>query len=132
MRQPDAISAVRSCSRLLPLRPPATRADLSQGSATEEAPVLIDDVLVDPLHARPSRRERRAERRRLKHLDALSARLAELYAIRDLLQQAASLVAAGWVKGAWFTVATATGDRAVTAHDLDLVVDGSVTGACLV
>ena len=98
----------------------------------EEALVLVDDIVLDQLHARPSRRERRAERRRLRHLDALSARLAELHAIRDLLEQAASVVDAGWVKGAWFTVATATGDRAVTAHDLDLVVDRSVTGACLV
>ena len=98
----------------------------------EEALVLIDDVLLDQLHARPSRRERRAERRRLRHLDALSARLAELYAIHHLLEQAAIVVDEGWVKGAWFTVATATGDRTVTAHDLDLLVDRSVTGACLV
>jgi len=98
----------------------------------EEALVLADDLLLDQLHARPNRRDRRAERRRLRRLDALSARLAELHAIRALLEQAANVVDAGWVKGAWFTVATGTGDRAVTAHDLDLLIDQSVTGACLV
>ena len=94
--------------------------------------MLTDDVLLDRLRARPSRRERRAERRRLRHLDAVSARLAELHAIRALLEQAVNVVDAGWVKGAWFTVATAGGNRAVTAQDLDLLVDQSVTGACLV
>ena len=94
--------------------------------------MLTDDVLLDRLRARPSRRERRAERRRLRHQDAVSARLAELHAIRALLEQAVNVVDAGWVKGAWFTVATAGGNRAVTAQDLDLLVDQSVTGACLV
>ncbi len=55
---------------------------------------------------------------------------AELHAIRALLEQTVHVVDAGWVKGAWFTVGT--GNRAVTAHDLDLLVDQSVTGACLV
>ena len=94
--------------------------------------MLTDDVLLDQLRARPSRRDRRAERRRLRQLDALSARLAELHAIRALLEQAVKVVEAGWVKGAWFTVATGGGSRAVTAQDLDLLVDQSVTGACLV
>ena len=94
--------------------------------------MLTDAVLLDQHRARPSRRVRRAERRRLRHLDALSARLAELHAISDLLALATSVVEAGWVKGAWFTVATAGGSRAVTAQDLDLLVDQSVTGACLV
>jgi hypothetical protein len=116
----------------LPLRPSATKVDLVVSLGDEEALVLADDVLLDQSNARPSRRERRAQRRRLRHLDALSARLAELHAIRDLLERAASVVAAGWVKGAWFTVATATGDRPVAAHDLDLLVDRHVTGACLV
>ena len=94
--------------------------------------MLTDDVLLEQQHAHPSRRERRAERRRLRHRDTLSARLAELYAISDLLAQAASVVEAGWVKGAWFTVAAAGGSRSVRAQDLDLLVDQSVTGACLV
>jgi hypothetical protein len=93
--------------------------------------VRTDEVLLDQL-SRPGRRERRAERRRLRDLDALSARLAELHAIRSLLQQTVKVVDAGWVKGAWFTVAGAGGNRAVTAYDLGLAMDRPVTGACLV
>jgi hypothetical protein len=81
---------------------------------------------------RPGRRERQAERRRLNRHDALSGRLAELHAIGGLLEQAAEVVGAGWIQGAWFTVATAGGKRAVTAYDMSLAVDRPVTGACLV
>lgn len=81
---------------------------------------------------RPTRRERKAERRRLKQVDQLSTRLAELHAIRSLLDQAADVVRHGWVQGAWFTVATPGGDHAVTAYDLSMVTDHPVTGACLV
>jgi hypothetical protein len=87
---------------------------------------------LDTPTTRPSRRERRAERRRLKHLDALSVQLAELHAIRALLEQAVDVVSAGWVQGAWFSVATASGTRAVTAYDLRLLVDRQIVGACLV
>jgi hypothetical protein len=83
-------------------------------------------------HVRPGRRERRAERRRLRKLDELSARLAELRAIRGLLEGAAQVVEAGWVQGAWYTVDTPDGGRAVTAYDLRLAVDRPGTGACLV
>ncbi len=79
-----------------------------------------------------NRRERRAERRRLKQQDALSAQLAELHAIRDLLDRAAEVVGRGWVQGAWFTVATADGTRAVTAYDLPVLGHRPVSGACLV
>ncbi len=89
-----------------------------------------DVVLLDPSHA--TRRQRRAEQRRLRRLDALSARLAELHAIRALLQQTAEVVDAGWVQGAWFTVAGPRGNRAVTADQRDLLVDRPVIGACLV
>ncbi len=82
--------------------------------------------------SRSGRRERRAERRRLKHLDALSAHLAELHTIRELLDQTHAVVSAGWVQGAWFTVASASGERAVTAYDLSRAMDRPVTGACLV
>jgi hypothetical protein len=98
----------------------------------------VEEVLVStdvsPLDrvSRPSRREARAERRRLRHLDGLSARLAELHAIRALLDRAEVVVSAGWVQGAWFTVASAGGTRAVTAYDLGLAMDRPVTGACLV
>ena len=81
---------------------------------------------------RPGRHERRAERRRLKEHDALSGHLAELQAIRALLEQAVEVVGVGWVQGAWFTVATARGRRAVTAYDLRLAESRPVTGACLV
>ncbi len=74
----------------------------------------------------------RVQRRRLHRHDVLSARLAELHAIDALLGQAAEVVGAGWVQGAWFTVATRNGGRAVTAYDLGLVMDRPVTGACLV
>jgi hypothetical protein len=85
----------------------------------------------EPL-TRSGRRERRAERRRLKRQDALSGQLAELHAIRALLEEAAEVVDGGWVQGAWFTVATASGKRAVTAYDLHLAVNQPVSGACLV
>ena len=81
---------------------------------------------------RGRRRERRAERRRLKQQDGLSRQLAELHAIRGLLEEAAEVVRAGWVQGAWYTVDTPGGPRAVTAYDLSLVVRRPVTGACLV
>ena len=82
--------------------------------------------------SRSVRGARGAERRRLKHVDALSARLAELHAIRVLLEQTEEVVSSGWVQGAWFTVASAGGQRAVTACDLSLAMDRAITGACLV
>jgi hypothetical protein len=78
------------------------------------------------------RRERRAERRRLERYDTLSAQLAELFSIRTLLVEAAAIVGDGWVQGAWFTVATPRGGRAVTVYDLRLTKSRPVTGACLV
>ncbi len=81
---------------------------------------------------RPTRRERRAERRRLKRLDALSAQLADLQAIAELLGRAAEVVDAGWVQGAWFTVVTPGGRRPVTAYDVRLAEDLPVVDACLV
>lgn len=81
---------------------------------------------------RPSRQQRRAERRRLKQQDRLSSQLAELHAMSALLERAAEVVGAGWVQGAWFTVATKRGERAVTAYDLPVLSHRPVTGACLV
>ena len=81
---------------------------------------------------RSERRERRAERRRLKQQDRRSAQLAELHAMTALLDRAAEVVGAGWVQGAWFTVATSKGERAVTAYDLPVLTHRAVTGACLV
>jgi hypothetical protein len=86
---------------------------------------------VSPL-TRPAARERRAERRRLQRQDTLSSQLAELHRIRALLEQAAEIVGAGWLQGAWFTVASRGGRRTVAAYDLRLVRNHPVTGACLV
>src|SRR5215212_8215822 len=81
---------------------------------------------------RSSRGERRAERRRLQRVDRLSAHLAELSAIRGLLEQAAEVTRHGWVQDAWFTVDMANGKRPVTALAMRLVENRPVTGACLV
>jgi hypothetical protein len=63
----------------------------------------------------------RAERRRL----------AELYDIKALLSDAASIVGKGWVQNAWFAVATPRGERLLTAHEVRHVYAYPVTGACL-
>jgi hypothetical protein len=94
---------------------------------------VVSTVISHLDHVRRSRRhEQRADRRRLKRHDALSARLAELHAIRGLLDQAAEVVSRGWVQGAWFTVATDDGKHAVTAYDLGVTETRPITGACLV
>jgi hypothetical protein len=79
----------------------------------------------------PPRPATRAERRRLADCDAVSARLAELHAIRDLLSDAVSIVGSGWVQNAWFAVATPRGERLLTAHEVRHVYAYPVTGACL-
>jgi hypothetical protein len=97
-------------------------------------------TLIAPTHrstrptrsSRPSRRERRAERKRLRRLDALSSQLAELPEIVALLEKAADVIRAGWVKGAWFAVATPGGRRSVTAYDMRMAEEMPVVGACLV
>ena len=81
---------------------------------------------------RPTYRQRRATRRRLRRVDALSARLAELRAIEVLLDRAVPVVSGGWVQGAWFAVDAPPGERLVTAFDVRRAVDQQVTGACLV
>jgi hypothetical protein len=81
---------------------------------------------------RSHRHQRRAERRRLQRVDMLSGRLAELHAIRALLEQAAEVTGHGWVQDAWFTVDMATGERRVTAFEMRLAENRPVTGACLV
>src|SRR4051794_9185081 len=89
-------------------------------------------VMTQPTHsAQLTRHGHRVERRRLARCDALSARLAELQSIRDLLAQAAEVVAHGWVQGGWFSVGTPTGEVVVTAYHLRLVDTYPVTGACL-
>jgi hypothetical protein len=82
------------------------------------------------IHPDPSLR--RAERIRLKRLDAMSARLAELHAVQDLLARAADVVGHGWIQDAWFEVTTDDGPRQVTAYDLRSAIEHPVSGACLV
>jgi hypothetical protein len=62
----------------------------------------------------------------------LSAQLADLDAIGELLGNAADVVGAGWIQGAWFTVETSGGRRPLTAYDVGLAEDLPVVGACLV
>lgn len=62
----------------------------------------------------------------------LSARLAELVVISDLLDGATAVVETGWVQDAWFSEATATGGRRFTGHELRPVRPEHVEGACLV
>ena len=85
-------------------------------------------AVLSPFHrsTRSRRTDRLAERRRLKRQDALSARLAELHAIRALLGVAVEIVEKGWVQGAWFTVDTPQGRQPVTAYDLGLVEERPV------
>lgn len=76
--------------------------------------------------------DRRAERRRLARRDAVSARLAELHAIVDVLSDAGEVVRHGWVQHGWFTVATPRGERLLTTYDVRHVTEQPITGACLV
>lgn len=89
-------------------------------------------IAPSPVGTHPGRRERRAERRRLQHVDALSARVAELLSMRSLLAGAVEVVETGWVRGAWFAVDSAAGTRVVAAYDVDVARDRPVVGACLV
>ena len=78
-------------------------------------------------------RPAKQECRRLARQDAVAARLAELHRIRALLQEAEVVVSTGWVQNAWFAVTgTQGGQVPVSAHDLQLVEEGPVSGACLV
>ena len=80
-----------------------------------------------------TRRERRAERRRLRRCDLLTSRLGELHSMRALLQRASDLVAHGWVQDAWFVVATREGGtRVVTTQGVRRAGRLPVVGACLV
>ena len=62
----------------------------------------------------------------------MSARLAELHAIRTLLEQAIEIVQVGWVQGAWFAVEMGGRTRVVTAPQMRPTTNHPVTGACLV
>ena len=81
---------------------------------------------------RPGRRERRATRLRPRRVDALSAQLAQLHALRALLEQATQIIIRGWLQGAWLTVDVGGRSRALTAPEVNLAAGHPVTGACLV
>jgi hypothetical protein len=81
----------------------------------------------------PDQVERRDERRRLARQDVLTARLAELHRITEVLDDAQEVVEHGWVQHAWFAYRDELGrTRLATAHDLHLMAGREVTGACLV
>jgi len=88
-------------------------------------------VAASPHLTGPPRPSTGGERRRLTGGDAVSARLAELHAIRDLLSEATEVLGDGWVQNAWFAVATPRGERLLTAHEVRHVYQYPVTGACL-
>jgi len=78
-------------------------------------------------------RARRRARRRLAEQDFLGARLAELVQIRDLVAAAREVVAAGWVKDAWFVSHDAQGKpRSVDFMAARRMGNVPVDRACLV
>jgi hypothetical protein len=78
-------------------------------------------------------RERRRARRRLAEQDRLGAQLAELTQIRDLVAAARDVVAAGWVKDAWFVSHDAQGEpRSVDFMAARRMGHVPVDRACLV
>jgi hypothetical protein len=61
------------------------------------------------------------------------SQLAELFRIRAVLAEAATLVSSGWVQHGWFSTADPSGQqRVVTAHTMGAMTDEPVSGACLV
>ena len=78
-------------------------------------------------------RARRRARRRLAEQDRLGAQLAELTQIRDLVAAARDVVAAGWVKDAWFISRDAQGKpRSVDFMAAKRMGNIPVDRACLV
>jgi hypothetical protein len=129
MRVKGSRRTVEEALVTLTITPPAERTvePTAAGPLPDVAPYLV------PVTAeRLGWRARRAERRRLKQLDALAARLGELQSMTALLERSAEVIRGGWVQGAWFTVRSPGGAKAVTAYNLRHAVDQEVTGACLV
>ena len=78
-------------------------------------------------------RARRRARRSLAEQDRLGARLAELVQIRDLAAAAGEVVAAGWVRDAWYVSRDAHGrPRAVGVIQARRMGNVPVDRACLV
>lgn len=65
--------------------------------------------------------------------DRRMARLAELHTLRDLVDAASEIVAAGWVRGGWLVYVDEWGDRQVALAPTDRRAQGRpVVAACLV
>ena len=100
--------------------------DMSLSVAPVEAPRTADATPV-------GWRARRRARRRLAEQDRLGAQLMELTRIRDLVAAARDVVAAGWVKDAWFISHDAQGkSRSVDFMAAKRMGQVPVDRACLV
>jgi len=65
--------------------------------------------------------------------DRRMARLAELHTLRELVAEAAGIVAAGWVRGGWLVYVDERGDRRVAVAPTEHRAEGRpVVAACLV
>ena len=65
--------------------------------------------------------------------DRRMARLAELHTLRELVAEAAGIVAAGWVRGGWLVYVDERGDRQVAVAPTERRAEGRpVVAACLV
>jgi hypothetical protein len=78
-------------------------------------------------------RARLRHRRALAEQDRVGAHRAELHCIRSLLDDAANTVRNGWVQHEWFVYRDAAGRRRpIRAHNVRLLDDHPVAGACVV
>jgi len=88
------------------------------------------------VRAHEERRERRRRRRALAAQDWLSAKLAELFRIDALLEDATVVVERGWTQHAWFTYVDASGSqlavKVCTPRVARKLAAQQVTSACLV
>jgi hypothetical protein len=82
---------------------------------------------------RPSWMAKRRLSRQLRLRDGTSARLAELHHLAEILNQAADMIAGGWLQHSWFAFLDDTGQtQTVTAHNVHQMTGHPVVGACLV
>ena len=82
---------------------------------------------------RPSWRAKRRLTRQLQLRDQTSARLAELYHLAEILNEAADLISGGWLQHSWFAYRDDSGKtKIVTAYNVNELADHSVVGACLI
>jgi hypothetical protein len=82
---------------------------------------------------RPNWREKRRLTRELRRRDETSARLAELYHLAEILNEAADLISGGWLQHSWFAYRDDSGrTKTVTASNAKEMAGREVVGACLV